>query len=130
MERREAPGVCETPFRGLRGPGFARQTAGFARPGGEAHAPKSGRFARPAGRTLRLPALHQPPGISPFGPENPTPNLRRRLPAVPHLSALERALGWDEVGDLWQKDYGENMIIILGFTSAYGWADGQFRCGY
>ena len=65
MERREAPGACEAPFQGLRGPGFARQTNGIARPIRETRAPKSGRFARPAGRTLRLPALHRPPSNPP-----------------------------------------------------------------
>ena len=48
------------PFRCLRGTGFARQTDRLARPARETRAPRSGRFARPAGRTLRLPALHRP----------------------------------------------------------------------
>jgi hypothetical protein len=61
MERREAPGACEAP----RGRALAigpPERAVFQRRVCEARlrarAPRSSRFARPAGRVLRLPALH------------------------------------------------------------------------
>jgi hypothetical protein len=57
MERREAPGVCETPYGACEAP-FARRTkTGLRGPFRGARA-SCGRFARPAARALRLPALH------------------------------------------------------------------------
>ena len=72
MERREAPGVCETPLAPLaigapRAPRtYLRCHRKLVRLSGrgcesrpEARASRDGRFARPAARTLRLPALHR-----------------------------------------------------------------------
>ena len=50
MERREAPGVCETPPGPLRSGPAARHRGRVARPAREARAPVNGRFARPAAR--------------------------------------------------------------------------------
>jgi hypothetical protein len=50
MERREAPGVCETPPGPLRSGPAARHRGRVARPAREARAPVSGRVARPAAR--------------------------------------------------------------------------------
>ena len=60
MERREAPGVCETPWgRPLRSEHPARRHERVCETRSEARASCGDRFARPAARTLRLPALHR-----------------------------------------------------------------------
>src|SRR6185437_16432217 len=61
MERREAPGACEAPLdhpcdRAVRAPRFEDRVAKPVP--GRAHR-GFGRFARPAARVLRLPALHR-----------------------------------------------------------------------
>src|SRR5580704_84381 len=73
MERREAPGACETPCRSLRGSGIARLTNGVATPVREARRQTSNGFAKPAERALRLPALHRPTCWSAPRAENLTP---------------------------------------------------------
>ena len=60
MERREAPGRCATaPSGSLCDQGAARRHEQVCETCPEARASRSGGFARPTIRTLRLPALHR-----------------------------------------------------------------------
>ena len=63
MERREAPGVCETPHGETLARGFAarRHQAGVRIPPARRARYGIDGVAKPTARTLRLPALHQKP---------------------------------------------------------------------